>query len=350
MAGEQPNKAQRIAVVRFSALGDVAMCRGPLYAACMANPDTEYVFVTASGRGSLLLNRPSNLRVVEADLRGRHKGLRGLWRLMRHIGPITGFIDLHNVLRTRIMGAMARLRGVRVTVFDKQRAAKRALVRRGAAAANPVSNTVLRYAQALGLDTDRLHMPGLFDAAIPPSPLPVRHPAVGIAPFAAHQGKIYPPSKMLEVAHLLAQQGYTLYLFGGGAKETDILTSWVQQLPPQSAVCVAGQRLGFEAELKLMANLDAVICMDSGNMHMATMAGTPTVSVWGATHPAAGFAPLPCGPRGQSVVVQKDMPCRPCSVFGNKPCQRADYACLHGITPQDIAQATTAVVEAQKPQ
>ncbi len=73
--------------------------------------------------------------------------------------------------------------------------------------------------------------------------------------------------------------------------------------------------------------------MDSANMHLAALAGTPTVSVWGATHPYCGF-------RGwrqkEELTVQLPMDCRPCSVFGNKPCLRGDYLCLAAIKPELI--------------
>ena len=75
--------------------------------------------------------------------------------------------------------------------------------------------------------------------------------------------------------------------------------------------------------------------MDSGNMHLASLTGIPVVSVWGATHPYAGFAGW-----GQSTdkFVQLDLPCRPCSIYGNKPCMRGDYACLQNISPDMIVE------------
>ena len=73
--------------------------------------------------------------------------------------------------------------------------------------------------------------------------------------------------------------------------------------------------------------------MDSANMHMASLVGTRVVSVWGATHPYAGF--LGYGQR-EADCIQRNMPCRPCSVYGNKPCQYGDYRCLTTITPNAI--------------
>lgn len=75
--------------------------------------------------------------------------------------------------------------------------------------------------------------------------------------------------------------------------------------------------------------------MDSANMHLASLVGLRTVSVWGATHPYTGF--LGWRQRTRDVV-QLDMTCRPCSVFGDRPCFRGDYHCLAGITPKMIIE------------
>ena len=61
--------------------------------------------------------------------------------------------------------------------------------------------------------------------------------------------------------------------------------------------------------------------------------GTTVVSIWGATHPYAGFMGWQ---QREDNAVQVAMPCRPCSIFGNKPCFREDYACLYDITPEAI--------------
>ena len=98
---------------------------------------------------------------------------------------------------------------------------------------------------------------------------------------------------------------------------------------------VPGLLHGLREELILMSNLDVMVSMDSANMHLASLVGTTVVSVWGATHPYAGFMGWN---QKEENAVQVTLPCRPCSIFGNKPCQRGDYACLRQIEPSDIIQ------------
>ena len=97
----------------------------------------------------------------------------------------------------------------------------------------------------------------------------------------------------------------------------------------------------MHTEQVLMSHLDVMLSMDSANMHLASLVHVPVVSVWGATHPYAGFMGW-----GQSVdrAVQLDMPCRPCSVFGQKPCWRGDYACLREIKPEWVIEKIEKVI------
>jgi ADP-heptose:LPS heptosyltransferase len=84
--------------------------------------------------------------------------------------------------------------------------------------------------------------------------------------------------------------------------------------------------------------------MDSSNLHLAALAGVPTVSIWGATHPDIGFAPY--GESKNNTIIQintSDLPCRPCAVFGDKPCYRGDHACMKNITPEQVALVFSAL-------
>lgn len=108
------------------------------------------------------------------------------------------------------------------------------------------------------------------------------------------------------------------------------MEQWVAVYP--RVVSLSG-KLKLDGELALISHLNVMVSMDSANMHLASLVGVPVVSVWGATHPFAGFMGW-----GQSMdnAVQLDLPCRPCSIFGNKPCLRGDYACLEGLKAEMI--------------
>ena len=82
-----------------------------------------------------------------------------------------------------------------------------------------------------------------------------------------------------------------------------------------------------------MSHMEVMLAMDSSNMHLASLTGTPVVSIWGATHPAAGFLGWNQKPED---CIQLDMNCRPCSIYGKKKCIYSDYRCLTGIDPDIV--------------
>lgn len=141
---------------------------------------------------------------------------------------------------------------------------------------------------------------------------------------------MYPLEKMEEVIKTLnTHSDVIIYLFGS-QKEAEIMKKW--QTTYNNVISIAG-KLDLAQELFLMSQLRVMLSMDSANMHLASLVRVPTVSVWGATHPYLGFYGF-----RQSIddAVQIDLDCRPCSVFGNKSCQRGDYACLNDIDPDII--------------
>ena len=133
---------------------------------------------------------------------------------------------------------------------------------------------------------------------------------------------------LLSVA--LAERG-TIYLFGGGAKEKALLHNWETRY--DNVVSVAG-KMTLTEELELMRKLKLMLTMDSANMHLASLVGTRVISIWGATHPMAGF--LGAG-QSEADCIQHDMPCRPCSVYGSKACRLGDYRCLD-IAPEQVVE------------
>ena len=138
-------------------------------------------------------------------------------------------------------------------------------------------------------------------------------------------------AKMEEVIKALDERENTIvFLFGGGPEESKQIESLCAKY---SHVRPAKSPHGLKGELALMGQLDVMLSMDSANMHLASLVGTRVVSVWGGTHPYAGFLgwnqkPIDC--------VQLELSCRPCSVYGNKHCFRDDYICMNEISPERI--------------
>jgi ADP-heptose:LPS heptosyltransferase len=139
------------------------------------------------------------------------------------------------------------------------------------------------------------------------------------------------------VEHLSKQPDTTLFLFGSKGYEESILCQWEFRF--LNTCCMAG-RYSLIEEIELISRLDVLLCMDSANMHFASLVGTKVVSIWGATHPYAGFYGYKQDSRN---AVQVDLPCRPCAIYGNKRCYRKDYACMRRITWERIVDAVNMI-------
>jgi len=339
-----------VLIARFSAIGDVAMTVPAVYSVCRCYPAVRFVFITRPSMTSIFVGAPRNLTVEGVDLKETYSGIGGIRRLagalMDKYRPQV-FIDLHNVLRTKLLALFLKFKGINTFHLDKPRAERRALTRRHDKIMLPLPTQRSRYRDVftkagLGM-TDRFD--GLFGSrgeAEPElfrdisAPKPDGQAWVGIAPFAAHKGKIYPPELMERVVALLqgyADKGHDLrvFLLGGGGEERRILEEWAAKYP--AVTSIAGKKYGFKAEMALMNHFDVIVSMDSANMHLAAIASTPTISIWGATHPYCGFK---AWRQTDENTLQLPLSCRPCSVYGNKSCFRGDMLCLSGIRPEVI--------------
>ena len=333
--------------MRFSAMGDVAMTVPVITQLAQQHPELRITMLTRIRFVPLFEQTPANVEVKGINL-DNYKGITGLTRLYNSLqqADYDAVADLHNVLRTKYLRTLFRLAGKQVAVIDKGRKAKHSLIGHGMTTA-PLKSMFERYADVfreLGYEVELNQDPPLTPPSMEGNAirqiLPIegemskgqRGSFIGIAPFAAHSMKIYPLDQMRKVCDLLLEKGYKLFLFGAGKEESEILSTW--ECDNMRSVC--GWLGGLHDELQLISQLDLMICMDSANMHMAAMLGTPTLSLWGATHPAAGFTAW--GQTDQNILQISDLPCRPCSIYGNKPCRLGDHRCMTGITPEMIVE------------
>ncbi|WEK18203.1 MAG: glycosyltransferase family 9 protein [Candidatus Pedobacter colombiensis] len=328
--------ANKILVIRFSAMGDVAMTAPVLKEFIRDYPDTELLMVSRTLFKPFFKDIP-NLSFYSFDPKVKHKGFLGLIKLFIALRKerITAVADLHNNLRSKILCTFFTLTGVKVAVLDKGRKEKAELTRKENKLFRQLKPTLIRYADVfkeLGFpfvlknSLEKSIPDALPGETFPFARLPKTKKWIGVSPFARHQQKVYPLLKMETVLLALADAGHQLFIFGGTDEEARIATQWEAKYENITSVV---KKIKLEDELKLISNLDIMLSMDSSGMHLASLKNIPVVSVWGATHPYAGFLGY-----GQSMndAVQIDLYCRPCSIYGNIPCYRGDFACMNNLS------------------
>lgn len=337
-------------VIRLSAIGDVAMTIPVLYSAARSNSGDRFTMLTQAFLMPIFRNPPENVEILGINTKTTEKKLPGLlrfaWALSHY--DYDAVLDLHDVLRSIIVRTFFKVKGKPVYVVDKARKERRALTKHAPKSLKPLRPVMERYADVFknaGLAYSETFTSLFRDEDIDNDFIcslcgkEAKH-FIGVAPFAKHKGKTYEPDSMEIVIKRLAERGDThIFLFGGKGHEEEILKSWSEKYT--NVECVAG-RFPLDKELMLISKLELLICMDSANMHFASLVNTSVVSIWGATHPYAGFYGYR-QPAGNAI--QIDLPCRPCSVFGEKPCLRDDRACMTMIAPDIIIDKVNHILE-----
>ena len=346
-------KKEHILVIRFSALGDVAMVVPVVWSLAHQYPDVRITVLSRGFARPFFENLASNVGFMEADLKREYHGIKGLNALYRRLAAkqFTAVADLHSVLRSGFLRMRFNLNRYHVAHLDKHRkgrrhltaaSSKKELVQQPTSFQN-YSDVFNRLGFPVTIDFKSIfeNTPtGKGDLSLLPESLtshllPLTSDLIGIAPFAAHEGKIYPPQLMEQVIKQLAEQhpDARILLFGRGERENQLFTEWCKQYP--QCIFISQHLENIQQELILMSHLNVMLSMDSANMHMASLVATPVISVWGATHPYAGF--MGWGQNSENIV-QVDLDCRPCSIYGQKPCKRGDYACMNTIKPETIVE------------
>lgn len=345
-----PYKIKNIVVIRLSAMGDVAMIVPILRALVLQNPEVKITVVSRPFFKPIFDDIP-NLTFFGVDLKKRHKGFFGLFRLffdLRKLG-FTHVADLHNVLRSKVVRLLFALSGKKVASTDKGRAAKKALTRFENKVFEPTKSMFERHVETfkkLGFEINLSNPKFPEKANLSKEILKEIRPIdnlklIGIAPFAQYQSKVYPLDLMQNVIEDLAIQSTTkILLFGGGNEEIQKLNQLQNNF--ENVIVVAG-KLNFKEELQLISNLDVMLSMDSGNAHLAAMLGVKVVTLWGATHPFLGFKPFNQPLENCLVSDRVKYPLLPTSVYGNKSVEGYEDA-MRSILPQNVVKKINEII------
>lgn len=337
---------KHILIIRLSAMGDVAMTVPVLQQFLQQHTDVNITVLTDDFLKPLFTGL-ERTAIHGVDKKHAHKGFTGILKLYTELKAykIDAVADMHNVLRSKILRSLFFLSGKKIVAIYKGRDEKKELTRKENKNLHQLKTGFERYADVLRklgfiitLDTTKQVYTKRQLPVIASSFIDTNKMLVIVAPFAQHEPKVFPLNKM---RHLLSKissnQNIQLLLLGGKADKT-VLDEWLQQLP--NTINIAGM-CSFTEELSLLSNADMVLSMDSANAHLASLFNVPVITIYGATHPYLGFYPW-----AQPInnAVQIDLNCRPCSVYGNKPCYRGDHACMEWITEDIILEKVNTIL------
>lgn len=333
---------KHVLIIRLSAMGDVAMTVPVIRALLQQHSDIK-VTVVSRPFFKPFFDGMDRVDFFDVDLKKRHKGFFGIYRLYQDLKKlkIDYVADFHNVLRSKILRTFFKSNGTKTAFTDKSRKEKKELTRLEKKVLKPIKSMINRHADTLAqlgfkVDLSKINFPE--KSVLPDEILTITNEKsddnwIGIAPFAQYQTKVYPLDLMKETIKLLAENPKNkLFLFGGGEEEILKLNTLQQNF---SNVTVVAGKLKFTQELSLIQHLNVMLSMDSGNGHIAAIYGVSVVTLWGQTHPYAGFVPFN-QPLENSLIPDLDKyPFLPTSVYGNKIIEGYGDA-MRSIQPQQI--------------
>ena len=330
-----------ILVIRLSAMGDVAMTVPVLRAFSLQYPNVK-ITVVSRPFFKPFFDDIENITFFPIDLKERHKGFLGLLRLFSDLRKLNfdAVADLHNVLRSKIITTLFALNGKKVAATDKGRQDKKALTKLAIKTISPIKSMFDRHVETfekLGFQIN-LNTPTFPEKAILSEDIinitgKKQENWIGMAPFAQYESKVYPIDLIQQVIDELAKNtSNKILLFGGGNEEIKKLN---QLKSKYENVLVLAGKTNLKEELAIISNLNVMLSMDSGNAHIAAMLGVKVITLWGATHPFAGFQPFHQPDDFCLTSDRKQYPFLPTSVYGNKKVAGYENA-MRTILPNTI--------------
>lgn len=315
-----PKLPKHILVIRLSAMGDIAMVVPVLRAFAQRYPKVKLTVLTRAFFAPFFRDIP-NVRMFSVDVKNKHKGLKGLYKLSKELKAldIDAVADLHNVLRTKILKIFLNTK--RFTQVNKGRKEKKDLI--SGKDFRQLKSMHQRYADVfedLGfkVDISNPNFPDVRELSLEAQNMlgAKTQKWIGIAPFAQYKSKMYPLDLVEKVIETLSlKKTCKIILFGGGQIEAQRLEE--MKVRYENVINLAN-RLPLNQELDIISNLDLMVSMDSGNAHIAAMLGKKVVTIWGVTHPFAGFYPYHQDRDLAILSDRSNYPKIPTSVYGNK--------------------------------
>lgn len=134
---------------------------------------------------------------------------------------------------------------------------------------------------------------------------------VALAPGARWKTKRWPEENFAQLAMKIMDKGFTPVLVGG--KEDIGICERIRMLSDNSIVDLSG-KLSIIGTAELLRKVELLVTNDSAPLHLAELVGTPVVAMYGPTVREFGYFPRLPG----SIALEKKMWCRPCSRNGSR--------------------------------
>lgn len=317
-----------VIIMRYSAMGDVAIACEAMKALCRRYPQQTFIFMTDE-RYAQLAPKCDNLTTKAIRIK-EYKGVQMIMGLGFTIAKQFEFdkvIDLNDTIRTKLIRMALQLKNKKVFVVNKHRIqrfvkfnfqCKCQLELRHTA--EMMADAITRAGYSLSINDIELNDKSTSNGAIKSQQTePIN---IGIACFSSKRNKEYPKERLIQLIDMLQNNSnIRVSVFGKGQRETEIGNELCKLANCSSCI----NEDDMQSDIDNIRNMNLMICVDTGWMHIASLIGKPVISLWGPTQPSCGYYPLH---QSRDMAITLSMPCSPCSVYGKKSCYYNTVKCM----------------------
>ncbi|MFH1259919.1 MAG: lipopolysaccharide heptosyltransferase II [Elusimicrobiota bacterium] len=340
LAGKEIKK---ILIIQTAFLGDAVLTL-PLVSAAQKNfPQAEISVLTIPQTQEIFSGNPAIKELILYDKKGRERGLLAFWRKAGELGRKKFDLALlpHRSLASALLAYLARI-PVRIG-FDRSQGkfflsqrvpfiwSEHDLERNLNLLRYPLNREIENNLPAqIAFDAaDERVVENLFNQA----GIKRADFIVGLNVGSVWPTKRWPAEKYAQLADLLVERKKAkIVLFGGKADEPAVETAAKKMRHTPLNLC---GKTSLKQLAVAIGYCKMFVTNDSGAMHIAVARKIPVVAIFGPTTKELGFFPY----GEKNIVVEKNLPCRPCSLHGGKQCPKGHFQCLRLIDPEEVYQA-----------
>jgi len=339
---------KKILIVHTAFIGDIILTTPLIEAVKDRHPDAQIDFLAIPATANLLATNPHVREVIIYDKKKRDKGLRRAVHLVRRLRRANYDLAIvpHRSLRSALIVFSA---GIRQRIgFDRSAGAFFFTDR---VRYNRDAHEVVRNLSLLGLSDSEIknYSPRIYpdasdkasvDLFLEKIALSGKSTLVAIAPGSVWPTKRWTEDGFTDVIHkLTATDSLSRVVLIGGKEDSDVCQHLADKFPDR-VINTAGQ-FTLRQSADLISRCRALLCNDSGPMHLGVAVGVPVIAIFGPTVPSFGFAPYG---DGHVVVEHKGLYCRPCHIHGPKKCPEKHFRCMKEISGEDVFRALRAAI------
>jgi heptosyltransferase-2 len=163
-------------------------------------------------------------------------------------------------------------------------------------------------------------------------------PLVAFAPGARWMTKRWPEECYAELVAEVSRLGWESVLVGG-AEDSEVNAA-IARMSRAMPLDLTGALSVIESAA-LLKRCGALVTNDSAPLHLAEAVGTPVLAFFGPTVKEFGYSPR----HERSRIIEKALPCRPCSRNGARQCPYGTRECLTAIKVTDALEKLVCMLE-----